>query len=142
MSAAMNPSNVAATVPASLSFREPIPGFPSEREFTVVSLDAGGVLFALRSTSTPELRFIAAAPAAFFPDYVPPIEIDDVSALGVADGAEVVVLVVVTVTDGLADATANLRAPIVIAPEAATAVQLVLEDSELPLRAPLVGPAS
>ena len=49
---------------------------------------------------------------------------------------------VVTVTDSIADATANLLAPIVICAEAATAVQLVLPDADLPLRAPLLAPAS
>ena len=47
-------------------------------------------------------------------------------------------LVVVTVTDSIADATANLLAPIVIAAAAGTAVQLVLPDADLPLRAPLL----
>jgi len=48
------------------------------------------------------------------------------------------VLVIVTVTNGIADATANLLAPIVIAAERGTAVQLVLPDADLPLRAPLL----
>jgi flagellar assembly factor FliW len=85
---------------------------------------------------------VVAAPGRFFPDYKPSLMPADVAALEVADGDEVMLLVVVTVTDSIADATANLLAPIVIAAGRGTAVQLVLPDSDLPLRAPLLSRAS
>jgi flagellar assembly factor FliW len=85
---------------------------------------------------------VVAAPARFFPEYRPDLMPADVDALGVGDGDEVLVLVVVTVTDSIADATANLLAPIVIAAASGAAVQLVLPDVDLPLRAPLLAPAS
>ncbi len=128
-------------LPDQIAFTLPIPGFPDEREFTVTELDEHGVLFALRSVRTPGLRFVLAAPGRFFPRYQPVLMPADVAALGVSDGDEVLVLVVVTVTDGIADATANLLAPIVIAADRGTAVQLVLADGDLPLRAPLLGRA-
>jgi|GEM_PF-2117750 len=127
-----------ATLPDRISFATPIPGFEDERDFTVSALDAHGVLYALRSAKTPGLRFVVASPGRFFPEYAPLLDTSDVSALGVADGDEVMLLVIVTVTNGIGDATANLLAPIVIAAERGTALQLVLADSELPLRAPLL----
>jgi flagellar assembly factor FliW len=127
-----------AVLPDRISFTVPIPGFEDEREFTTTALDAHGVLYALRSARTPALRFVVAAPGRFFPDYRPALMPSDVSALGVEDGDEVLVLVIVTVTNGIADATANLLAPIVIAADRGTAVQLVLSDADLPLRAPLL----
>lgn len=127
-----------AVLPDQISFTVPIPGFEDERDFNATPLDAHGVLYALRSTRTPTLRFVVAAPGRFFPDYRPVLMPSDVNALGVQDGDEVLVLVIVTVTDGIADATANLLAPIVIAAERGTAVQLVLSDTDLPLRAPLL----
>jgi len=128
----------AATLPDRISFATPIPGFEDERDFTVSALDSHGVLYALRSAKTPGLRFVVASPGRFFPEYAPLLDASDVSALGVADGDEVMLLVIVTVTNGIGDATANLLAPIVIAAERGTALQLVLADSELPLRAPLL----
>ena len=127
-----------ATLPAQITFTAPIPGFEDEREFEVAALDGHGVLYTLRSMRTPGLRFVVAAPGRFFPDYKPSLMPADVTALGVADGDEVLLLVVITVTNSIADATANLLAPIVIAAERATAVQLVLPDADLPLRAPLL----
>ena len=127
-----------ATLPGRITFATPIPGFEEERDFTVSALDTHGVLYALRSAKTPGLRFVVAAPGRFFPEYAPLLDASDVSALGVADGDEVLLLVIVTVTNGLSDATANLLAPIVIAPDRGTAQQLVLADADLPLRAPLL----
>jgi flagellar assembly factor FliW len=127
-----------ATLPDRITFATPIPGFEDEQDFTVSALDAHGVLYALRSAKTPGLRFVVAAPGRFFPDYAPLLDASDVSALGVADGDEVLLLVIVTVTNGITDATANLLAPIVIAADRGTAQQLVLADADLPLRAPLL----
>lgn len=131
-----------ATLPDTITFNAPIPGFPADRDFDVCPLDAHGVLFALRSRQTAGLRFVVAAPGRFFPEYRPALMPADVEALGVRDGDEVLLLVVVTVTDSIADATANLLAPIVVAAGAGTAVQLVLSDVDLPLRAPLLAAAS
>jgi flagellar assembly factor FliW len=130
-----------ATLPAQISFTAPIPGFEDERDFEVAALDQHGVLYTLRSVRTPGLRFVVAAPGRFFPDYKPSLMPADVAALGVSDGDEVLLLVVVTVTNSIADATANLLAPIVIAAGRGTAVQLVLPDVDLPLRAPLLSRA-
>jgi flagellar assembly factor FliW len=46
--------------------------------------------------------------------------------------------VVVTIPSGLADATANLRAPVVVAAATAQAVQLILDDESLPMQQPLL----
>lgn len=129
-------------VPKSVEFAEPIPGFPDDREFSLDAVDEAGVLYALRSVQTPSLRFILADPATFFPEYAPTLTPADLACLGVAEDEEVLVLVVVTLTDRLADATANLLAPIVVAPRLGTAVQFVLHDTTLSLRAPLMQLAS
>jgi flagellar assembly factor FliW len=125
-----------------VEFVEPIPGFPEEREFTLSALDPDGVLFTLRSVRTPQLRFVVMPPAEFFPDYEPAVTETAVSPLGEVADAELQVLVIVSVKDGIADATANLLAPIVLVPESGRAMQVVLDDPQLPLRAPLLPLAS
>jgi flagellar assembly factor FliW len=125
-----------------VEFVEPLPGFPDERVFSLSSLDPGGLLFTLRSLRTPELRFVVMPPAGFFPNYRPEVTVADVAALGVGEDAELQVLVIVSVRDGIADATANLLAPIVLIPDTGRALQVVLNDPDLPLREPLVALAS
>lgn len=134
-----------------VEFVEPIPGFPDERTFSLAPLGEDAVLFVLRSLRTPRLRFVVMPPAAFFPDYQPAVDAQDVAALGdlagrvTGDGepeVELQVLVIVSVTDSITDATANLLAPIVLDPASGRAMQVVLNDARLPLRAPLFAPAS
>jgi flagellar assembly factor FliW len=119
-----------------LHFVEPIPGFDGVDTFTLTAIDPNGLLFAMRSVQDPQLRFVLTPPEAFFGDYHP--EIDDEISL-VLDTHEVEVLVILTITSGLHDATANLRAPIVLAPDSGLALQLILEDETLPMRRPLLG---
>jgi flagellar assembly factor FliW len=126
-----------------VDFVEPIPGFPDERRFLFSAIDPpAGVLFTLRSMTTPQLRFVVMPPETFFPGYQPDITVADVGPLGLGEDAELQVLVIVSVRDGLADATANLLAPIVLVAEAGQAMQVVLNDPTLPLHAPLVPAAS
>jgi flagellar assembly factor FliW len=136
--ATVSPTAAEAVV---IEFAEPIAGFPGEHTFSLSALDQQGTLMALRSIRTPDLRFVVVAPGRFFPDYAPVLEAHDVSALEVADNDEVQILVIVTVRDSIRDATANLLAPIVVVPGRNAAMQVILSDDRLPLRAPLVAPA-
>jgi flagellar assembly factor FliW len=117
-----------------VSFVEPLPGFDEDR-FTLDAIDDSGVLYSLRSERTPDLRFVLTRAAAFFPRYVPPLP-DALAAVLGSD--EVEVLLVLTLGTSLAEATANLRAPVVHAPASGRAVQVILDDDALPMRAPLL----
>jgi flagellar assembly factor FliW len=54
-----------------------------------------------------------------------------------ADPTGLLVLVILTVTGPLDTATANLLAPLVVAPSSRRGMQIVLADDTLPLDAPL-----
>jgi flagellar assembly factor FliW len=118
-----------------LRFVDPLPGFPELDEFLLAPIDELGVLFSLRATETPDLRLVLTPPGVFFDDYLPDVPADVADLLGSAD---VDVYVVVTIPSGLADATANLRAPVIVAPATEQAVQLILEDETLPMQRPLL----
>ncbi|MBI1758572.1 MAG: flagellar assembly protein FliW [Actinobacteria bacterium] len=120
-----------------IEFVTPIPGFPGHRRFLLTIVDERGLLYALRSVDDPELRFLVIAPAPFFPDYAPELDPATLVSLGVSDPARLLVLLVVTVADVAAGATANLFAPIVVDQQTRRAVQVVLSGTELPIRAPL-----
>lgn len=120
---------------ADVTLLEPLPGF-TDTDYTIEPIDPQHLLHSLRSRTDPQLRFVLAVAPAFFPDYQPPIP----DVLSEPLGSETVdVLVVLTVGSGLRDATANLRAPIVLAPDTGRAVQVVLDDESLPMRRPLLG---
>ena len=123
-----------------IELAHPMPGFPHDARFALVRLDDDGVLHGFRSLDSEDLQFVVVPPAPFFPDYTPEIGDDVVTELGIApeDAGEVLVLLVVRAGASLADTTVNLRAPLVVNPATRRASQVILEDAELPLAAPLV----
>ena len=120
-----------------LEFVGPVAGFPELRRFVLAELDPASVLRALRSLEDPALRFLVVPPGPFFPEYAPEIEDAWAETLELSRAEDALVLVIVTPGATAADATANLLAPVVINVTTRRAAQIVLEDSSLPLRAPL-----
>ncbi|WP_346621862.1 flagellar assembly protein FliW [Blastococcus montanus] len=133
---APDPATTASAVPPVevLSFTEPLPGFPGHHDYVLVAGDGAGLLFWLQAVALDGPRFLAVPARDFFPDYAPVLPAAVRCELG-ADGAEVRVYCLVTVPDGdPAEATANLRAPVVVVPSTHRARQVVLADGALPLR--------
>lgn len=121
-----------------LRFVEPLPGFDGEDAYTLSEIDPDGVLLAMRSVQDPSLRFVLTPAEVFFPGYRPALADTVARALGKADEEALQVLLVLTIGDGLGDATANLRAPIVVAEGTGAATQVVLDDESLPMYQPLL----
>ena len=124
-------------IPA-LEMVAPMLGFPEHRRFALAALDEEGAIYDLRSLEDAELRFVVVPPVLFFSDYSP--EVDDATAalLEAEEAEDLLALVVVTLGEGLSDATANLLAPVVVNHKKRLAAQVVLDDVDLSLRAPLV----
>ncbi|HEX8345619.1 MAG TPA: flagellar assembly protein FliW [Actinoplanes sp.] len=111
----------------------PMPGFPAHRRFVLVRLDDEGLLYALTSMDDSELRFLVVPPAPFFPDYAPEIGDDALEALGRPDADEILLLLVITASE--AQTSANLLAPIVVNQTNRRAIQVVLNGTDMPVRA-------
>ena len=121
---------------AAVTFVEPMPGFDCDTSFTMAPIDPDGVLLSLRSERDASLRFVLTPAECFFDDYRPQLPRTVTDTLGAAEHLRL--LLVLTITAGLADATANMRAPIALAPATGRAVQVVLDDDALAMRRPLV----
>lgn len=120
-----------------LRFVAPLLGLEQLARFALVRLDEQGPLFTLQSLEDPATSLLVLAPHAVFADYAPALDGVTRAALGLAAGAEPLLLVVVNAGESLATSTANLMAPVVVNPQTLTAAQVVLTGSSLPLRAPL-----
>jgi flagellar assembly factor FliW len=121
-----------------------IPGFPDLRR--VVLLGVGTApgqteladdfsLYWMQDLDDGNLAFLCVVPWVVFPDYE--IDIDERS-LGIADDGDVSVLALITTQreDGVAQMTANLRAPLVVDLRRRVLQQVILTDSKWPIRAP------
>lgn len=98
-------------------------------------VDPTGLLFELRSLQAPDVRFLVAVPAAFFPDYVVELDDETVQDLGIVDASDVLMLVVLTTGDDTASTTANLLAPVVVNARNRSAAQVILSGTDWPVRA-------
>ena len=116
-----------------LDMAVPMPGFPAHRQFVLVRLNDEGLLYAFTSIEDPELRFLVAPPEPFFPDYAPEIENDVFAALNTRDPDRLLVMVVITA--GVNETTANLLAPIIVDRDSRRAMQVILNGIGMPVRA-------
>jgi flagellar assembly factor FliW len=119
----------------------PLPGFPDDDRFAIVSLDEDGVLFGFRSLGGSHLEFVVVPPGLFYPSYAPVISDAIVSDLEIVAAEDVLVFVLVRAGASLAETTVNLRAPIVLNTINQRACQVILDDPELPIAAPLLAAA-
>ncbi|MBN1172011.1 MAG: flagellar assembly protein FliW [Micromonosporaceae bacterium] len=139
MTAAILSDPEAGTLPV-IDFVAPLPGFPEDLRFVLVQVHEEGLLYALTSLDSEGLRFLVAPPAPFFPDYAPEVDEETLAALGTADPADLLTLLVISAGESAREATANLLAPIVFDQSTRRATQLVLAGSGLPVREPLLVP--
>jgi len=119
-----------------LRFVRPIVGFDAA-EYTLTVLD-GGPLGRLVAADGSASFFVVPA-GLFFADYAPSVEDDTVADLEIHSAEDALVLLVLCVASSLENSTANLRAPLVVNLRQGLAAQIILEDQELPLAAPLFG---
>ncbi len=116
----------------------PMPGFDDLRRFALVRLDEAGDLCRLTSVDEPDLSFLVVPPGRFFPDYAPAVSDDVLDELEIRSAEDVLLLVVLNAGASLAATTANLAAPVLVNPAKRRGGQIVLDDADLPLAAPLV----
>ena len=124
---------------AGLTFRRGLPGFPGERRFTLVRWGEDDSPYSvLVDLESPELRFLVAPPAIFFPSYE--VDLDDatVSSLDLRSADEALLLVIISATDRAENATANLLGPLVINIRTRQGVQAILAESGYGTRVPLL----
>jgi flagellar assembly factor FliW len=112
-------------------------GFPDRRRFALSRLDESGMVCDLYCVDDPQLRFVVVPPAPFFADYTPEIDDSITAELGVESEDDLLALLVVTLGDTPESATANLLAPVLVNHRTRRAGQFLLDDLDLPLRAPL-----
>lgn len=101
-------------------------------------LDLGqSPLYEMRSLEQEGVRFMVAAPNAFFSDYEIELNDQECDDLGLTDAADALILVMLTVGADAASTTANLLAPVVINARTLAAAQVILTGSDWPVRVPL-----
>ncbi len=92
----------------------------------------------LQSTADPDVVFAMLDPFLFEPGYTFEMADPDAAALGLRSPEEAIIRVILTLRESAAAITANLMAPVVLNPLTRLGRQVVLQDSDLPLRFPVL----
>lgn len=119
-----------------IEFTQPMFGFDEYRRYVMLCDEEIGNHFAwLQSTDDPELCFLLADPELARPAYRQAIPQKALSDLGEAAAYECWVVMVVP-EENFAQATVNLKSPVLINTENRHAAQIIL-DEDYPIRCPL-----
>lgn len=115
-----------------------IPGLTTATDFTLEQLgDDDGAFQLLSATSDPAVALIVAVPWIFFPDYAPELGAADEAALGLDSPDEAIVFCPVTLDSENQVIYLNLLGPFVLNLTTRRGRQVVLADSDWPVRAPV-----
>ena len=123
--------------PQVIVFEEGIPGFPDVRRFVLTDIVPDGVFQILQCIDDPDVSLVVAVPWIFFPDYAPELSDLDQEGLELEREEDAVVFCSVRVDPEGHRAYMNLLGPFIVNKRTLKGRQIVLTDSDHPLRAPL-----
>lgn len=118
-----------------LTFEQGLPGFPDNKKFILLALDADLPLALLQSIEEVQIGFVVAFPFAFKKDYAFDLSEEDKEELKLTQEQDVLTYNVMTLKENFSDSTMNLLAPIIINMKEKLGKQIVLQDNDnYPLR--------
>lgn len=126
-----------------LTFPRGLAGFEKNHNWLLIGGKSDGIKW-LQNIEDPALALPVTAPDAVEAGYEARIADDDLQALGVVSGdsANLAMLVVLTIPqDAPWNATANLRAPILVNAGTRQALQVIALDEKYSVRQPVLSPS-
>jgi len=132
------PSVTASTAPEQpietlvVEFPSGIPGFESHGRFILIASAELSPLGCLKSVDSSDVSFLVIDPRLLFLGYDLTLNEFERARLGAEPGEPLLWLAIVTITEK--DATANLRAPVVINPKKMIGCQVIRENEQYPVR--------
>jgi flagellar assembly factor FliW len=120
-----------------ITFDEGLVGLPHLRRLVIINQPEIHPFLWLASLEAPETAFLVLEPHAQFSDYAPSIPPQVSTRIKLEAWEKPLLLVIARITSEWQCSTLNLRAPLVIAPNAMRGAQIVLTESAYRLDEPL-----
>ncbi len=122
---------------ATVTFERGIPGLTDHTEFSLSPLgdDLDGAFQLLTAVADPDVALIVTVPWTFFPDYAPELPEPDRAELELGRPEEAIVFCPVTLDAEASAIHLNLLGPFVVNASTRRGRQIVLADSDWPVRA-------
>lgn len=127
----------ASDVPV-IEMRGGLLGFPDMTRFALIKMNDEGLVYRLQSLESEAVNFVVVPAMPFFPNYSPVVDDDVADRFNLAAGADVLVLLIVTLGESFKQSTVNLMAPVLLDPARQVAEQVIIENADLSVRAPLM----
>jgi flagellar assembly factor FliW len=127
----------ASDVPV-IEMRGGLLGFPDMTRFALIKMNNEGLVYRLQSLESEAVNFVVVPAMPFFPNYSPVVDDDVADRFNLAAGADVLVLLIVTLGESFKQSTVNLMAPVLLDPARQVAEQVIIENAGLSVRAPLM----
>lgn len=115
-----------------IEFPQGLIGFSSAKRFVLIHDPSSKRFVWLASVDRPELAFLLADPGTIVDDYTIEIERRDLDLLGLSSTEGALVYAIVTLPRNAADATVNLRSPIIMNMKSSRGMQIILEQGRYP----------
>ena len=120
-----------------LEFPNGIIGFEEHKRYAIMydeDNDNETRISWLQSLDEPLLALPIIDPLAIVPEYAPMIEDELLKALGNPADEELLFFLVLTVPSDMTKVTANMKAPIIIHAETKKGIQLIVENTDYPVK--------
>ena len=123
-----------------VTFQDGIIGFPEMKRFALLHDEERGAKAGLRflqSLDEPGFAMPVMDPLAVKPDYDPEVDDELLASAGHITEENLLVLVTVSIPGDLTQMSVNLQGPIIINIDEHKACQLIVENSEYPVKFPV-----
>jgi flagellar assembly factor FliW len=117
-----------------IHFEEGLLGFEEIKEYLLYHEDDSNIIWNLQAAASSIPSFIVVDPYAVLSDYSPLFTQADLNYFGETDTTNLVLLVIAVIRPNLNDSVVNLKSPIVIDVNTKKAKQIILENSNYPIR--------
>lgn len=120
-----------------IKFVSGIIGLEQYKNYILLDHPGTDIIKWLQSKENPKISIPVASPFHFFENYSPIIKKDELDTLKITSQKDALLLCVITVPVDPKNATANLKAPILINPKELLADQIICENDEYFIKHPL-----
>lgn len=117
-----------------ITFEEGILGFEDIKQYLLYQEEDSKVIWSLQAEGADTPSFVVVDPFSVVENYNPILSDEDLQYFGENDLSNLCFLCVAAIKSNLTDSVANLKAPIVIDANTKKAKQIIMDDSEYPIR--------
>lgn len=118
-------------------FKNGIPGLENLKRYIIFPAEENKLFYILQSVEDLSIGLVLVSPFNIMKDYEFKLDGDKVKELGINDSKDVLVLNTVTLSSKIENITANLKAPLIININKKIGEQIILDNSDYPIKYPL-----